>query len=289
MDKIHLRAMAKINLGLDVTGVRMDGYHELRMVMQTILLSDLIEIHKTSEKGVTVRTNLPYLPTDARNLAYRAAAMLADEFGISGGIAVNIRKRIPVAAGMAGGSTDAASVLYGINRLYGLGLSARALMERGLKLGADVPFCLMRGTALAEGIGELLTPLPPMMPCSILTAKPPFSVSTRYVFERLRLENSKDHPDTDQIIEALKNRELELLSGHLGNILESVTIPEWPEVGRIKTAMMENGALGALMSGSGPTVFGLFSDKYKAETAADRLRQSRMIQHVCVTAPYNKQ
>jgi len=287
MDRIRLRAMAKINLGLDVTGVLPDGYHDVRMVMQTICLADLIEIRKERDRGIRIRTNLPYLPVDSRNLAYRAAQMMTEEFGLPGGLALSIRKRIPVAAGMAGGSTDAAAVLYGINRMYGIGLSEEKLMERGLKLGADVPFCIMRGTALAEGIGEILTRVPPMVPCFVVTAKPAVSVSTKEVYEKLDVDGILKHPDIDGLLRALEARDLAGISGCLGNVLESVTIRSCPRIGEIKDTLMNCGASGALMSGSGPSVFGLFTERSSAETAERILRKRNLAKQISVTVPYN--
>ena len=187
MDEISVKALAKINLGLDVVRRREDGYHEVKMIMQTIHLFDRVQLKKKKEAEVTLRTNLSFLPVDENNLAYRAAEMLRTEFDIKEGVEINLEKHIPVAAGMAGGSTDGAAVLYAMNEMFELGLSKQMLMDRGVKLGADVPYCIMRGTALAEGIGEKLTQLPPMVKCPVLIAKPQISVSTRYVYEHLQL------------------------------------------------------------------------------------------------------
>jgi len=279
--------MAKINLGLDVTGVRPDGYHDVRMVMQTICLSDLIEIRREKNPGIRIRTNLPYLPADSRNLAYRAAQMMMQEFHLPGGIALSIHKRIPVAAGMAGGSTDAAAVLYGMNRMYGTGLSQNALMERGVKLGADVPFCIMRGTVLAEGIGEVLTRVDPLVPCFIVAAKPAVSVSTKEVYEKLDVEGIAEHPDIDGLLAALASRDLAAVSGCLGNVLESVTVRSYPRIGEIKDTMTKCGACGTLMSGSGPSVFGLFPDRGTAVTAERTLRKRNLTGQIFITVPYN--
>lgn len=201
MDKIQLKALAKINLGLDVLRRREDGYHEVKMIMQTISLCDELELRRTRQPGIQVRTNLPYLPTNENNLVYKAAKLLQDEFGMKEGVSIQLRKKIPVAAGMAGGSSDAAAVLWGMNRMYGFGLSRTALMERGVKLGADVPYCILRGTALAEGIGERLTALPPMPKCYLLIVKPGISVSTRFVYENLHANELRpeQHPDVDAL------------------------------------------------------------------------------------------
>lgn len=188
MYEMRLRAYAKINLGLDVLRRREDGYHEVQMVMQTVGLHDNIMLKKLKTPGIRINTNLFYLPNNENNLAYKAAKLLMDEFQLPGGLFIDLQKRIPVAAGMAGGSSDAAAVLYGVNQMYRLKLSKEELMQRGVKLGADIPYCLLRGTALAEGIGERLTPLPPMPACHVLIAKPPISVSTKFVYENLKLE-----------------------------------------------------------------------------------------------------
>ena len=233
MDEITLKALAKINLGLDVTGRREDGYHEVRMIMQTIHLYDRLDIRKTKESGIRIRTNLSFLPVNESNLVYKAAQLLMEEFDITEGVEVNLTKRIPVAAGMAGGSTDGAAMLYGMNQLYDLGLSRKELMERGLKLGADVPYCLMRGTALAEGIGEKLTQLPPMVKCPVLIAKPPISVSTKFVYQNLKLDEHTMHPDIDALVQDIRNKDLDGVCAHMGNVLESVTIPEYPVIDHI--------------------------------------------------------
>ena len=266
MKEISVKALAKINLGLDVVRRREDGYHEVKMVMQTIHLFDRLEMKKTAG-GITMTTNLSFLPTNENNLVYKAAKLLMDEFQIRDGIDVKLHKYIPVAAGMAGGSTDAAAVLYGMNRMFELGLSKEELMQRGVKIGADVPYCIMRGTALAEGIGEQLTALPPMVKCPILIAKPQISVSTKFVYENLKLDENTVHPDIDRLVEDIRRKDLAAITSDMGNDLETVTIPNYPVIAEIKEHMMEHGAAGAMMSGSGPTVFGLFDDKEKAVAA----------------------
>jgi 4-diphosphocytidyl-2-C-methyl-D-erythritol kinase len=234
MDSISLKALAKINLGLDVVRRREDGYHEVRMVMQTIHLYDKLDIKKTTESGIAIASNLSYVPTNENNLVYKAGKLLMDEFDIKEGVSVYLHKRIPVAAGMAGGSTDAAAMLYGMNQIFDLGLSRKDLMERGVKIGADVPYCLMRGTALAEGIGEKLTSIPPMVKCPVLIAKPAISVSTKFVYENLKLNEDTVHPDIDQLLADIKVKYLHAITGHMGNVLESVTIPEYPIIAEIK-------------------------------------------------------
>lgn len=289
MDKIQLKALAKINLGLDVLRRREDGYHEVKMIMQTIGLHDDLEIRKTKTPGIQVKTNLYYLPTNENNLVYKAAKLLMDEFQIQDGVSIQLKKRIPVAAGMAGGSSDGAAVLWGINQMYGLGLSMQALMERGVRLGADVPYCIQRGTALAEGIGEKLSVLPPMPKCTILIAKPGISVSTKFVYENLHANDLKpeQHLDVDSMIEAMRQKDLGLLCSRMGNVLETVTIPAYPVINEIKRTMMDNGAIGSMMSGSGPTVFGIFDSPVAAKQAMKAVRAAKLAKQICLTTPYN--
>lgn len=288
-DRIQLKALAKINLGLDVLRRREDGYHEVKMIMQTISLHDDLEIRRIKTPEIQVKTNLYYLPTNENNLVYKAAKLLMDEFGIKEGVAIQLKKRIPVAAGMAGGSTDGAAVLWGMNQMYGLGLSRQELMERGVKLGADVPYCVQRGTALAEGIGERLSVLPSMPKCTILIAKPGISVSTKFVYENLHANDLKpeQHPDVDRMIEAMKEKNLDLLCERMGNVLETVTIPAYPVIQEIKEHMMVCGAAGAMMSGSGPTVFGIFHSPVQAKAAMKDLKVNGLAKQLYLTTPYN--
>ena len=264
MRELKLKAMAKINLGLDVLGKRDDGYHELRMIMQTIRLYDRVQLTVTEAPGIRVKTNLSFLPVNEDNLVYRAANLLMEEFQIKKGLFINLEKHIPVAAGLAGGSSDAAAVLVGVNRLFHLGLAKQELMERGVKLGADVPYCVMRGTALAEGIGEKLTPLPAPPACHVLIAKPKIHVSTKFVYGNLRANELETHPDID---------------GHL----ETVTIPAYPVIEDIKKEIKRMGAVNAMMSGSGPTVFGLFDDRGKARKAYEKLKKGSLAKQVYLT------
>lgn len=289
MDKIQLKALAKINLGLDVLRRREDGYHEVKMIMQTISFYDELMLKKIKKPEIQLRTNLPYLPTNENNLAYQAAKLLMEEYQIPGGLLIQLEKKIPVAAGMAGGSSDAAAVLWGVNQMYHLGLSRKELMERGVRLGADVPYCILRGTALAEGIGEKLKTLPPMPKCYLLIAKPGISVSTKFVYENLHVNEleAKKHPDVDAMIIALRQKDLALLSARMGNILELVTIPAHPVIDKIKQEMQKAGALGAMMSGSGPTVFGIFDTQPKARKAYRALRASQLAKQLYLTVPYN--
>ena len=287
MDKMELKALGKINLGLDVLGKRPDGYHDVRMVMQTIYLYDQITITKRKESGIGLSTNLFYLPVNENNLAYRAAKLLMDEFEIRSGVDIFLEKHIPVAAGMAGGSSNAAAVLYGINRMFDLGLSMEELMKRGVSLGADVPYCIMRGTVLAEGIGEILTPLPPMPRCQIVVAKPPVSVSTKMVYEKIDSRRIVEHPDIDGIIEGLKEGDVTKIASCMGNVLEQVTVEEYPVIDKIKKLMNKGGAKGAMMSGSGPTVFGIFTEKSLAKKAALKIREAGLAKQVYVTNVHN--
>ena len=287
MDEISLKALAKINLGLDVLGKREDGYHEVRMVMQTIHLYDRVEIKKTRSPHIHVETNLYYLPVNEDNLVYRAAKLMKDEFQIKEGVRIVLQKFIPVAAGLAGGSSDAAAVLVGMNRIFNLGLKQNKLMELGLKIGADVPFCIMRGTALAEGIGEKLTALPPIPKCPVLIAKPAISVSTKAVYEGLKLYDGMEHPDIDGVMEGIQQKDLKGVASHMGNILETVTIPMYPVIEDIKKLMLENGALNAMMSGSGPTVFGLFPNEKEIRRAYEALKQSGLAKNVYTSDIHN--
>ena len=270
---MRLRAMAKINLGLDVVGKRTDGYHEVRMIMQTIQMYDVLEIEKKAEPGIVLTTNIPYVPTDERNLVYKAAKMLMDEFHVEEGLSMRLEKFIPVAAGMAGGSSDAAAAFVGVNRLFGLGLSEEELMKRAVKVGADVPYCVMRGTALAEGIGEKLTRLPRLPHCYVLVGKPGVNVSTKTAYENLKLDAlSVVHPDIDGMIEAINRQNIHEIAGKFGNVLELVTAGKYPVIGEIEQVMKEEGAVNAMMSGSGPTVFGLFTNPQAAQNAYEKLR-----------------
>ena len=280
MRELKLKAKAKINLGLDVVRKREDGYHEVRMIMQMINLYDKITLRKKTEPGITVTTNLAYLPVNEDNLVYRAAKLLMDEFQVDGGLEIELQKYIPVAAGMAGGSTDAAAVMVGVNRIFQLGLNKKQLMERGVKIGADVPFCIMRGTALAEGIGEELTPLPAMPHCSLVIAKPKIHVSTKFVYGNLKVRELTEHPDIDGQVQALRENNLEQLVARMGNVLETVTIPAYPVIDEIKHTMMKYGAMGAMMSGSGPTVFGIFEKEDKAQEVCRLLKKEKASKQV---------
>ena len=288
MNTIMLKAYAKINLGLDVLGKREDGYHEVRMIMQTIRLYDKLNMKKLSKDEIVIKTNLAYLPTNENNLVYRAIQMIKEEFNIKQGIYVELQKHIPVAAGLAGGSSDAAAALIGMNRLFQLKLTTTDLMKRAIKLGADVPYCILGGTALSEGIGEVLTPLAPMPSAYVLIAKPPINVSTKYVYENLILNEQTNHPDIDGIMEAINSKDLRGVTSRLSNVLESVTIDRYPIIQEIKDKMIEFGAMNALMSGSGPTVFGIFEDLNLAKKAFYQLKIQGKAKQIYLTDIFNR-
>lgn len=251
--------------------------------MQTIRMYDQIMLTEQKEPGIKVKTNVSFLPVNEDNLVYKAAKLLMDEFQVTSGVEIDLRKFIPTAAGMGGGSSDAAAVFVGVNRMFKLGLSKQQLMERSVAIGADVPFCVLRGTALAEGIGEVLTPLPSLPKCFVLIAKPPINVSTKFVYTNLRANELTWHPDIDGQIQALRDGNLEEVCRKMGNVLENVTIPAYPIISTIKEKMLRCGAVNAMMSGSGPTVFGIFSEREQAEKAAELLREEEKIRQVFVT------
>lgn len=282
------KALAKINLGLDVVRKREDGYHEVRMIMQNIGIYDELDMTITEAPGILLETNREDLPTDEGNLVYRAAKLLMDEFQVAKGVRISLKKQIPVAAGMAGGSSDAAAAMIGVNELFGLGLTQQELMDRAVKIGADVPYCIMGGTALAEGIGEVLSKLPPMPDCMILIAKPPIDVPAKFVYGNLRANELEPHPDIDAMIQDLQGKNLEHMCQIMGNVLETVTIPAYPVIDEIKKLMIESGAVGAMMSGSGPTVFGIFTDQESAKRAEAAVRDSGLAGDIFLTVPVNK-
>lgn len=287
MNQIKLRAFAKINLALDVLGRRENGYHDVRMIMQSIGLFDQLYMEKTHRPGIQFTTNLPYLPINENNLVNMAVSLLRDEFHLDGGLEINLEKHIPVAAGLAGGSTDCAAALFGMNQLYRLGLNMDQLMEYGAKLGADVPFCLMRGTAISEGIGEILTPIANLPHCYILLAKPAISVSTKLVYESLDLSQIKKRPDIDGMTEALSRQDLYGITDRMSNVLETVTTKKYPIIEEIKQEMIDLGALNSIMSGSGPTVFGIFDDLKKAKVALNRIRKKDLVKQVFLVEPFH--
>lgn len=279
MNKVTEYAYAKINLSLDVLRKREDGYHDLRMVMQQIDLKDVITVKNSDE--VIIECNNPKVPTDASNLVYKAYRLLAHKFNIKKGVNINIEKNIPIAAGLAGGSSDAAATLKGLNKFWNLNLTDKELMELAVNIGADVPYCILGGTALAEGIGEELTTLKSFKDKLVLIAKPDIDVSTAYVYTNLKLNKVNQHPNTEMIIRNMENEDINSLSNNMINVLETVTISKYKIIQNIKTKMLKYGALGSLMSGSGPTVFGLFDDINKMENCYKELKKD--IKEVYIT------
>lgn len=280
MDSITAKAFAKINLSLDVLGTLENGYHEVKMVMQTVSLYDVVELTKT-EKGISLSCSLKFLPTGSDNLAYRAAEAFFSETGIKGGVKIHLKKHIPVGAGLAGGSSNAAAVLTGLNRLYDAKLSTKKLCEIGTALGADVPYCIIGGTRLAEGIGEKLSPLPPMPKCHIVLVKPSFSISTKWVYDNIDACPDIIHPPTDALIEALRQGDLYAMCENMGNVLEDVSIAHYPVLSSVKEDLKALGAINSQMSGSGPTVFGIFDDAEKAQNAKEVLWKKYKTAYVC--------
>lgn len=294
MSGIKRKAYAKINLSLDVLRRRPDGYHEVRMIMQTVNLFDELtfalnddrEAPRTTLDCLNVPSNVDLGPVE-KNLIYRASEMILEEYGISKKVRISLSKNIPVAAGMAGGSTDAAAVFHGLNELLGLHMSPEEMCRLGVKIGADVPFCIMGGTMLSEGIGEILSPLPAPAEAVLLIAKPDIDVSTKFVYENLHADKLKEHPDVDGMVETLKDKDLIRMCNLLGNVLETVTEKEYPIISKVKNIMKENGAEGVLMSGSGPTVFGIFENSQegltKASAAKEVIRENDLATQVFIT------
>jgi len=265
------KAYAKINISLDVVGKREDGYHLLKMIMQTIDLYDLITINRIKE-GINITTNKPFVPTDERNLAYKAAKLFKERFNINEGVDINIKKNIPVAAGMAGGSTDAAAVLNAMKSIFNVAASDQEILELGLKIGADVPFCMVGGTAICEGIGEKITPLTSFKDNILVVVKPPFGVSTKEVFQNLDISKVYRHPNTELLIENIENKDLKAVCENMKNVLENVTLRKHAILRDIKNEMLRQGAAGTLMTGSGPTVFGFFEDMLRAQHCYDKFK-----------------
>ncbi len=283
---MKINAYAKINLGLDVLSRRPDGYHEVRMVMQTIGLHDVLSVTRIDEPKISIASDADDLPLGKDNLIYRAADLIMKEYGISGGLEIELSKNIPVAAGLAGGSTDAAATLKAVNALYELGLSDGELSKLGVRIGADVPYCIRGGTVICEGIGEIMTPIARCPECTVLLAKPPEGVSTAYVYTHLDL-NTVTHPDIDGIVRGIEEGDIVKTASCMGNVLESVTVPEHPVIGRIKDTMKQCGAMNSLMSGSGPTVFGLFDSEDAAKAAYRELERSGGNLRLIITEIHN--
>lgn len=283
MKKLTIQGMAKINLGLDVIRRREDGYHEVKMVMQTLNLCDTLTIEKVDTPSITIQVGNAPLPADENNLIYKSANLLIQHCNLSQGVSISLQKEIPIAAGMAGGSTDAAATLLGMNQLFALGLSLEELQKLGVKIGADVPYCLQGGTALSEGIGEILTTLPAAPDCFVVVGKPEISVSTKYVYENLHANSLQYHPDIDGMVAAITNKDLDGITKRMENVLEIVTEKEYPVITDIKDLLKEKGAENALMSGSGPTVFGIFTEEKRAREAREALQQSGLVKQSFVT------
>ncbi|MEC0308417.1 4-(cytidine 5'-diphospho)-2-C-methyl-D-erythritol kinase [Paenibacillus lautus] len=270
--KIYEKAPAKINLMLDVLHKRPDGFHEVEMVMTMIDLADRLEMSEQKRDTIIITSQAGYIPLDEKNLAFQAARLIKERYDVKKGVHIHLDKKIPVAAGLAGGSSDAAATLRGLNRLWGLGIPQQELLALGAELGSDVPFCVTGGTALATGRGEVLTPIPNPPQCWVIVAKPPINVSTAEVYGRLRSEQIQRHPSAERMVEALTQGSFQQMCQSLGNVLEEVTLKMHPEVQQLKEGMLKLGADGALMSGSGPTVFGLVSKESKVARIYNGLR-----------------
>ena len=275
MNSISLKSRAKINLSIDVIGKREDGYHIVEMIMQTIDLYDDIKLKELEEDNIIIKSECSYIPLNEDNIVYKAAKLIKEKMDIKKGIEIFIKKNIPVAAGMAGGSSNAAAVLVGLNELWKLGLSKDELRDLGLKLGADVPFCIEGGTALAEGIGEKLTYIKGInKDVNILVCKPDIFVSTKEVYQSLDIKNIEKRPDNKLLIEKLKNDDIVSVSNNMVNVLEEVTSKKYSDIKVIENIIIKNGAMGTMMSGSGPTVFGFFDNEEKAQRAKVELLEN---------------
>ena len=283
MESVTIKGMAKVNLGLDVLRRRPDGYHDVKMIMQTVNIYDELELSKTDDNTINITCDTADLPCDDSNLIYKAARLLFEHENCKEGVTIHLNKQIPIAAGMAGGSTDAAATLLGLNELFDFKKSKEELAKIGVKIGADVPYCIYGGTCLSEGIGEVLTALPAAPDCFVVVAKPHIGVSTKYVYENLHADTLEKHPDIDGMIDAIKENDLEKVAGKMENVLETVTIKKYPEIEKLKNILLENGALNALMSGSGPTVFGLFADKDVARKALEKVEETGLVAQGFVT------
>ncbi len=286
-ESVKIKARAKINVILDILGRRDDGYHEIKTIMQTLDLSDTITVSKNETDIITISTNSGKIPADSSNLAYKAAECLKESYNINGGIAIKIDKNIPVAAGLAGGSSDCAATLIAVRDLYNLPAVNSELAEIGKSIGADVPYCIYGGTYLAEGIGEKLTKLPPFPMINVLIAKPDINVSTAWVYKNFDLSKVRKVPNVDKMREYIEENNIQEICHNLCNVLESVTAEKYPIIDDIKKAMIEFGALGTLMSGSGPTVFGLYMEKKECEKAFNYLREKLGIADCFITKVSN--
>ena len=292
MEKLNYKARAKINLALDVCRRLENGYHEIKTVMQSVNIYDELEFKRRRDPDIILSVDSRYELGDlGNNLIFRAAKFMKEYYGIRQGIEIHLKKTIPVAAGMAGGSTDAAATMLAMNEMFALKLDKEELMRQGLRLGADIPFCILGGTALAEGVGEKLTPLPAPPRASLLVVKPPIMVSTKRVYETLRVNQIAKHSDIDGMMAALEQGDIERVANYLENVMEAVTVKENSIIAEIKTMMTQQGAYNALMSGSGPSVFGIFAKEEEAQAAAKHIRSAlkakKMASQVFVTEFYN--
>lgn len=300
LSELTLHAYAKVNLVLDVLRRRPDGYHDVRMVMQNLDLCDILtftiddnwsasnENKAPNNYKITITANREDIPTDEHNLIYKAIAKMFEMFDIKSAISVHLEKHIPVEAGMAGGSTDCAAAIKAVNQMYELNLSLQEMMDIGVKLGADVPYCIMAATALSEGIGEVLTKVPPLQNCFVLVAKPKVRVSTAMVYKNLHLDTIKKHPNVDGMLEGLETDDIDMICSNMENILETVTTVLYPEIEQLKDMMKQNGARNAIMSGSGPTVFGIFDDREVATKASELITRNALANEVYVTVPVSE-
>lgn len=289
MDRIVTKAYAKINLGLDVLRRRPDGYHEVKMVMQTVDLYDVLLVSKKEEDTITISTQREEIPVNEDNLIYKAIKLMKDIYGFVGGVHVELVKNIPIAAGMAGGSTDAAAAMRAVNTLFELNVPLEELEKHAVKIGADVPYCIQGGTVLSEGIGEILTKLPNAPQCILLIAKPDIMVSTKYVYENLNLPELKSHPDIDAMVEAIQKSDAQSMIEPMDNVLATVTEEKYQIIKEIKQSMIRNGAIKAMMSGSGPTVFGIFENMVQAATAFDAIKEKSMAREIFISKFVNPQ
>lgn len=287
MDYITRKAYAKINLGLDVLRRRPDGYHEVKMIMQTVGIYDVLTFRKREGAGnfpdIFISLDKEELPCDKNNLIYKAAELVMETYKIKEGVDITLNKNIPIAAGMAGGSTDAAAVFHGLKELFELPMSLEDMKLMGVKIGADVPYCMIGGTALSEGIGEILTPLKAPPEAFLLIAKPDIHVSTKFVYENLHADTLSFHPDIDGMVRALQEGDLKGITDRMGNVLETVTIREYPIIEEIKEEMKKGGAQNALMSGSGPTVFGIYKEKEAARRSSAKIEELGLAREIFVT------
>ncbi|PZD94898.1 4-(cytidine 5'-diphospho)-2-C-methyl-D-erythritol kinase [Paenibacillus sambharensis] len=270
--KIYEKAPAKINLLLDVLGKRNDGFHEVEMIMTMVDLADRLEMEELPRDTIIISSQAGYIPLDEKNLAFQAAKLIKERYQVRKGVYIHLDKHIPVAAGLAGGSSDAAAALRGLNRLWGLHIPEKELCELGAELGSDVPFCVTGGTAIATGRGEKLEPIDNPPQCWVILAKPPINVSTADVYGRFRVDELKSHPSAAGMVEAIRHGSFTEVCDRLGNVLETVTLRLYPEVAQLKESMLRLGADGVLMSGSGPTVFGLVSKESKVARIYNGLR-----------------